>query len=224
MTFELNLLPLAELDHIMVDDKRLYETPNGNYPSVTTVLSATTDNSAIDAWRARVGAEAADAKTKRSTDRGTVVHSMCEDYIQGKEQNLSEKMPFLVDLFVQIKKVLDNDVSNVMGIESALYSDIYKVAGRCDLIADFRGVPSIIDYKTSDKVKREDWIENYFLQSSLYSYMLWEMTGVVTKQIVLLIAIEDSNMCQVIVKKPSQYIAKAISLVKKYHEQASQQS
>jgi genome maintenance exonuclease 1 len=111
-----------------------------------------------------------------------------------------------------------------MGIESALYSDIYKVAGRCDLIADFRGVPSIIDYKTSDKVKREDWIENYFLQSSLYSYMLWEMTGVVTRQIVLLIAIEDSNMCQVIVKKPSQYITKAISLVKKYHEQASQQS
>ena len=208
---------IEDLSTIEINGSRHYQTPHGDFASVTTILDKMSDKTALIEWRKRVGDEAANAKTKRSTDRGSAVHAMCEDYIQAKPMLLNEKMPFLVDMFKQIQKVLDEKVDNIRGIEIALYSKQFKVAGRCDLIADYNDIPSIIDYKTSDKYKREDWIENYFLQCSLYSYMLWEMTGHLTKQIVLLIALEDSPHCQVIVKQPSAYIEKAIRMVKDYH-------
>jgi genome maintenance exonuclease 1 len=93
-----------------------------------------------------------------------------------------------------------------------------KVAGTTDLIAEYDGKLSIIDYKTASKRKRKEWIENYFLQSAMYSFMLWEMTGIMAKQIVIIIGIDSEPEAQVFKVNPSDYIEKAAQMCRDYHD------
>ena len=214
--FEYELLEFAELQRID-GPIRLYETPEGKrYPSVTTVLGKMTDKSALEAWKKRVGEDEAARVSARASTRGTKVHTMCENYVLGNDIDAS--MPHNMMMFNQIKKVLDEKVNMVRATECTLFSDHLKLAGSCDLIADYDGRLSIIDYKTSAKLKRKDWIEGYFLQASLYSYMLWEMTGILVKDIVIIIGVDDSLEAQVFVERPQRYLEKAVDLVRSYHQ------
>jgi genome maintenance exonuclease 1 len=140
---------------------------------------------------------------------------MCEKYILGEP--IEDTMPHNLVMFNQIKEVLNEKVDLVKAAESTLFSHKLKIAGTCDLIANYEDRLAIIDYKTSSKLKRKDWIEGYFLQASLYSYMLYEMTGLVAREIVVIIAVEDSLQAQVFTEKPSRYIEKAAKLVNDYH-------
>ena len=209
-----------EFDHFPreeINGIRHYVTPNGTYPSVTTVLSKMLDKSGLDAWRKRVGEEQADNISRLAAARGTNVHNMCENYVRGEDVDLS--MPFNVTMFNQIKKVLDEHVDDIVGCELTLVSDELKIAGSCDLIALYDGKLSIIDYKTSSKNKMKQWIESYFLQTVLYSYMLWEMTGMMAKQCVIIIAVDEEPVPQVFIIKPREYIGKAAALCRAYHNQ-----
>jgi hypothetical protein len=196
---------------------RHYVTPNGSYPSVTTVLGAMLDKSALIEWRARVGDEEANRVSRLAATRGTNIHNMCESYVRGEDVDVS--MPFNTMMFNQIKKVLDEHVDGIVGCELTLVSDELKIAGSCDLIALYDGKLSIIDYKTSTKNKMKDWIESYFLQTVLYSYMLWEMTGMMAKQCVIIIAVEEEAFPQVFIVKPREYLEKAAALCRAYHNQ-----
>ena len=214
--FEYELLEFAELQRID-GPIRLYETPEGKrYPSVTTVLGKMTDKSALEAWKKRVGEDEAARVSSRAATRGTNIHTMCENYVLGNDIDTS--MPHNMMMFNQIKKVLDEKVNMVRATECTLFSDHLKLAGSCDLIADYDGRLSIIDYKTSAKLKRKDWIEGYFLQASLYSYMLWEMTGILVKDIVIIIGVDDSLESQIFVERPQRYLEKAVDLVRSYHK------
>ncbi len=196
---------------------RHYVTPNGSYPSVTTVLGAMLDKSALIEWRKRVGDEEANRVSRLAATRGTNIHNMCESYVRGEDVDVS--MPFNTMMFNQIKKVLDEHVDDIVGCELTLASDELKIAGSCDLIALYDGKLSIIDYKTSTKNKMKDWIESYFLQTVLYSYMLWEMTGMMAKQCVIIIAVEEEEFPQVFIVKPREYLEKAAALCRAYHNQ-----
>lgn len=214
--FEYELIDFAELKRID-GETRLYETPTGErYPSVTTVLGKMSDKTALNEWKKRVGEEEAARVSSRAASRGTSIHTMCENYVLGSDVDLS--MPHNMLIFNQVKKVLDERVNMIRATECTLFSHHLKIAGTCDLIADFDGRLSIIDYKTSARLKRKDWIESYFLQASLYSYMLWEMTGIGVKDIVIVIGVDDSLEAQVFVERPSKYIEKAADLVKSYHK------
>ena len=214
--FEYELLEFAELQRID-GPIRLYETPEGKrYPSVTTVLGKMTDKSALEAWKKRVGEDEAARVSSRAATRGTNIHTMCENYVLGNDIDTS--MPHNMMMFNQIKKVLDEKVNMVRATECTLFSDHLRLAGSCDLIADYDGRLSIIDYKTSAKLKRKDWIEGYFLQASLYSYMLWEMTGILVKDIVIIIGVDDSLESQVFVERSQRYLEKAVDLVRSYHQ------
>lgn len=214
--FEHEFIEFAHLQRID-GDVRLYETPTGQrYPSVTTVLGKMSDKTALNEWKKRVGEEEANRVSTRASSRGTSIHTMCENYVLGNDVDLS--MPHNMMMFNQIKKVLDEKVDMIRATECTLFSHHLKIAGTCDLIADFDGRLSIIDYKTSSRLKRKDWIESYFLQASLYSYMLWEMTGIGVKDIVIVIGVDDSLKAQVFVERPSRYIEKAADLVKSYHK------
>ena len=214
--FEYELLEFAELQRID-GPIRLYETPEGKrYPSVTTVLGKMTDKSALEAWKKRVGEDEAARVSSRAATRGTNVHTMCENYVLGNDIDTS--MPHNMMMFNQIKKVLDEKVDMIRATECTLFSDHLKLAGSCDLIADYDGRLSIIDYKTSAKLKRKDWIEGYFLQASLYSYMLWEMTGILVKDIVIIIGVDDSLESQIFVERPQRYLEKAVDLVRSYRK------
>lgn len=207
-----------EFDHFSreeINGIRHYVTPNGTYPSVTTVLGAMMDKTALAEWRKRVGDEEADRVSRLAATRGTNIHTMCENYIRGQDVDVS--MPFNVTMFNQIKKVLDEHVDDIVGCELTLVSDELKIAGSCDLIALYDGKLSIIDYKTSSKNKMKGWIESYFLQTALYSYMLWEMTGMLAQQCVVIIAVEEESVPQVFIVKPREYLEKAAALCRAYH-------
>jgi hypothetical protein len=207
-----------EFDHFSreeINGIRHYVTPNGSYPSVTTVLGAMMDKTALTEWRKRVGDKEADRVSRLAAARGTNIHNMCENYVRGEDVDVS--MPFNVTMFNQIKKVLDEHVDDIVGCELTLVSDELKIAGSCDLIALYDGKLSIIDYKTSSKNKLKSWIESYFLQTALYAYMLWEMTGMLAQQCVVIIAVEEESVPQVFIVKPREYLEKAAALCRAYH-------
>jgi genome maintenance exonuclease 1 len=167
-----NLYQYPELTRVEKNDVRYYKDSLSNLvPSVTTILSATGDHSGIDAWKRRVGPKTAKAVVDEATTIGTAVHLAIENYLYGKEweQFTDDKMGMLAH---QIAKrfICDclGDIDEVWGLESGLVLDgLY--AGTADCIGIFRGKPTIIDFKTAKKIKRKDWIEDYFLQGAAYA-------------------------------------------------------
>ena len=193
---------------------RLYQTPSGKkYPSVTTVLGTVLPKSAgLEEWAARVGPEEANRNMQRSATRGTALHRMCELYLLNDPDYAKGVMPSILALFKMIKPVLDKRVTTVYGLEIPMYSDYIRVAGTCDLIALFDGVASIIDYKTSEKPKPREWIENYFVQATAYAFMLKELTGLEVKKLVIIMACENGEL----VVYEERDLAKYIKLLVKY--------
>ena len=167
-----NLYQYPELTRVEKNDVRYYQDSLSNLvPSVTTILSATGDHSGIDAWKRRVGPKTAKAVVDEATTIGTAVHLAIENYLYGKEWEhfTDDKMGMLAH---QIAKrfICDclGDIDEVWGLESGLVLDgLY--AGTADCIGIFRGKPTIIDFKTAKKIKRKDWIEDYFLQGAAYA-------------------------------------------------------
>ena len=191
--FNLDLIEFPKLQRIDAEDGRRYVTPEGRaYPSVTTVLSKTGDKSGLDAWRERVGEEAADAEGRRAANRGTGLHLLCERYIMNETIDLRREMPVPVQLFSQIKPLLTDNVNNIRGIEVPLYSDFLRIAGTTDLVAEWRGELAIIDYKSSNKPKKIEWISDYFIQTAIYAMAWEERTGTAIDKLVILMAVEQS--------------------------------
>ena len=183
--------------------KRHYVTPSGElYPSITTVLGELS-KAAIQKWRKRVGETEANKISGKASRRGTKLHSVCEAYIQNKEEYLNGETPHIVELFKTIEPFFER-INNIHGVELALYSDHYELAGRTDLVAEFDGVLSIIDYKTSNKIKKKEWCENYFAQCSFYASAYEERTGINVPQVVIIVAVENEQP-QLFVEKTNDW-------------------
>lgn len=213
--FTHNLLPKIEIPRKEIDGKRYYITPNGDrYRSVTTILSQLTKD-VIQKWRDRVGEEEATKISTKASNRGTKLHTMMEDYVGNVEDFALNKMPITTSLFLDIQPFVDSNLEEVYGIEYPLYSDRLKAAGTSDLICKYAGKLTILDYKTASKQKKEEWIENYFIQSTAYALMVKEIYDLDIEQIVIMIAVEGDNP-QVFVKDPSDYIEKTISVFDTY--------
>jgi len=204
--YELVNVPMIEAK--TTPEGRMYETPDGNrYPSVTTVLGNRPEKKkGLAEWRKRVGEEEATRISTQAARRGTSVHRLVEDYlIDLKEPDLNE-MPTAISSFKSIKKSLDVNLEVIRGIEVPLYSDRLKLAGRCDCVGVWSGKNSIIDFKTSRKLKKESWIEDYFLQCTAYSLMFEERTRIVTEGIVIIISVDDYEDPQIFMKSRNGYI------------------
>ena len=157
----------------LIKGKRHYSLDGSNLPSVTTILSATKsdeDKAALVAWRERVGKQEADRIKRESSARGSNLHKFIEDFLRGKlnqdlieDNNHSKKMA---------EEIIDNGLKNrlteVWGAEETLYYP-GKYAGTADCIGVYEGKPSILDFKQSNKPKKEEYIEDYFLQIGAYS-------------------------------------------------------
>lgn len=218
-----NHVKLPELAFDLVakttDTGRRYFTPEGNaYPSVTTILSDSTDKSFLIEWRKRIGEAEANKITKKSSTRGTKLHSICEKYLLNEmnEMKIRTLMPDIKDFFLQLKPHIDENVDNVYGTEQALYCDVLKIAGRTDCIAEWNGKLSIIDYKNSIRLKEEKNIQNYFLQCSAYAQMFEYLTKIPIEQIVVAIANEEGEP-QIFIKETSLYVDTLKQLIQKYH-------
>jgi len=210
--FKHNLVTEVELTTENIDGKRYYVLPNGQkFRSVTTVLGDKLDKTALLEWRKKVGEEEANKISVKAARRGTAVHSICEKYVLNDDDFLKDAMPSGIDSFNGIRSLLDKHVDNILGVELPLYSVALKTAGRCDLIAEFDGVASVIDFKTSLKPKKEEWIESYFLQTTVYSMMFEWIYKIKIPRIAILIAV-DHEEPQLFVKNRSQYVNRVLEI------------
>ena len=204
----------------MVDGKRLYSTPDGNfYPSITTVIGNNAKKQAgLAKWRARVGKEKAAAISTRSASRGTAFHSITEDYLNNcLEIDQYKETPLPVVMFEQTKKTFDR-IGNIYLQEAFLYSKHLEVAGRVDLVAEFDGALSIIDFKTSAEPKREAYLYDYFVQETAYACWLEELQGIPVKQLVTIVACENGET-QVVINPPKkEYLLKLIQYIDEYQK------
>ena len=211
-----------DLETETINGKRFYKTPEGLlYPSVTTITSQHGKDKIIE-WRKRVGEEEANRISTRASNRGTKVHKICENYLNNEEDyartnpaHIHKTMPDTIAMFKSLQPLLDEHVNNIHALEIPLYSHHLRVAGRVDCIAEYDGKLSIIDFKTSGKLKEESWIKGYFMQCSAYAVMYEERTGIPVSQIVIMIAV-DSEHPQVFIKKRNDYIKDFISYREAY--------
>ena len=201
---------LKDLESFERDGKRFYPIANGiQYPSVTTVTSIRSKKG-IEEWRKRVGEEKANDIMNRASRRGTKYHAIIESYLKNELEEVNDEP--LPSMLFKISKSTLNRINNIHALEAPLYSDYLRLAGRVDCICEFDGILSIVDFKSSTKVKEEEWIENYFVQETAYAAMYYERTGVKVDQIVTIIATEDGE-CQVFIKSD---LDKYFSLLKEY--------
>ena len=192
---DVDLEPL-EVEPVNKDGVRFYKLPKTDkyYPSVTSITSF--KNAAFfKDWRKKIGEDEANRITARATQRGTAFHSIAEDYINGELdlEKYLENNPLSVRMFQSAKDTL-NRIDNIHCLESFLYSHYLGLAGRVDCIAEFDGELAVIDFKTSTKEKKEEHIENYFVQETAYAAMFLERTGIEVKKIVTLIATEEGSI------------------------------
>ena len=177
---------------------RRYFVEGNAYPSVTTVIGEMKKKSIME-WRRKVGEEEANAISKRATTRGNKCHKLAEDYLSNKPLDRYKDDVLSLGLFHQIRPYIDK-INNIHALEESLYSHTLKLAGRVDCIAEYDNELAIIDFKTSSKFKREEWIQDYFSQETAYAIMFQELTGLKVKQLVTIIAVETGTP-QVFVKK-----------------------
>ena len=199
-----------------VGGKRVYEVGDQRYPSISTICSFRNRKS-IAEWRARVGAEEANKISKRATTAGTTVHSMIEDYLNNElDLEKYDGKHLAKILFTQAKPMLAR-INNIHFQEAPLYSHEFAIAGRVDCIAEFDGKLSIIDFKTSSKEKKEEWIEGYLVQETGYAKMYEERSGIKVEQIVTLITCQTGDT-QVFIKNPDDYVHLLRDYIQEYND------
>lgn len=167
----------------IVNGQRWYMTPAGKMPSITTILGHTQPPEkaeSLQRWRDSMGHAEADAFTARAATNGTNVHLLIERYLKGEDVmapiNGDPVPEQSIKGFNSLKLKLKS-IDEVWGQEVALYSEFFKVAGRCDFVGVFKKVPAIVDFKTSSRIKSEADIEDYKLQLAFYAAAHNEMFG-----------------------------------------------
>ena len=173
-----------------IDGFRFYQIDGKNYPSITTVLGVQ-KKEGLEKWRKAVGEEAAKWEMGRAARRGKATHTLVEQYIKGETPAIRDVLP--LGLFRLMKPYIDQ-IDNVQLSEEIMYSHKLTIAGQVDCIADYNGKLSVIDFKTANKERKEDWIENYYIQTCAYAIMYEELFGKRIEQLVILMAGEDGTM------------------------------
>lgn len=202
--------------------RRWYITPDGNkYPSVTTMLGQQ-EKPWLTNWRNMLGNDKADKETKRCADRGQATHELIEKYLRNDpypDFTRGYKSEYIAG-FNQLKLRL-NKIDNIRGQEVQLYSDTLKLAGTVDCVAEYEGVLSVVDFKTSNNNKTKDMIEDYFLQCTAYAIMWHERTGEPIENIAILMTVERGMVPLVFKETIDKYIKPLLQRTREYYEATS---
>jgi ATP-dependent exoDNAse (exonuclease V) beta subunit len=194
-----------ELETVETDDGRFYKTPGGLYESITTALGRNEEKKkSLEQWQQRVGIQEARRISRVSATRGTSLHKIAEDYLNNNPHYERGKMPDAIAMFRKLKPILDKSITQVYMQECPLFSYEYKLAGRCDLIAEVLNQIAICDFKNSLKPKKREWIHDYFLQTAAYSFMFEEMYGMRVHLNLILISVENGEP-QIFMSDPYKY-------------------
>jgi genome maintenance exonuclease 1 len=216
VTFEhYNIGEFKDISSVTTENGRYYTTPEGNvYPSVTTVLGKMSDKKWLDDWKQRVGEDESKKILVQAGKRGTAFHDLAEQYLRNNAFYTKGHMPVNIFSFNKIKPILDKNIEKVGALEVPLYSDKLRIAGRTDCLALWNGKWSVVDFKTSRRVKSKEDILNYFYQASCYSYMVYERLNFMLPQIVIVMDVDGSEPI-VFIEKMKNYIFDFIEKRKK---------
>lgn len=197
-----------EFDDLTTDEstgQRHYILPDGTaVPSVTTILGRLSKDG-IDKWKVRVGLEEARRIGQQAATRGTAIHDLCEKYLRNDPEFIQGHVAKNLLTFKKLQPYFDEYVGTIYGLEIPLWSKELMTAGRTDCIANYKGKLSILDFKTSLKPKREEWIENYFIQATCYAMMAEKMFKIDIPAIVVMIAVDNEDP-QIFRKNKAKYI------------------
>jgi len=208
----------SELGESTLPTGRTYTTPEGKkYPSITTVLGVR-GKDAIYEWRARVGEEEANRVSRHAATRGSALHSIAERYLNNEaEYFVPGEMPHVKAMFNSIRPVIDKYIDKVTLQERPLYCDYFGIAGRVDLIAEYDNRLSVIDFKTSSRVKTREEISNYFIQTAFYAIAFEERTGIPITRLSIVMAVENMNTPLVFVEKRDDWVGELQKVIKEYN-------
>ena len=210
-----NFLGDLELKKKETPGCRLYELPSGQWvPSITSVTSFYNREKFIE-WRKKIGDEKANRITKRATTRGTDFHEIAQDYLEQKELIWEEHLPATQFMFHHAKPFLDK-INNIHAIERTLYSEFFGIAGRVDCIGEYDGELAVIDFKTSEYIKPEAWLENYFVQETAYACMYYEMTGIPVKKLITIMTTPSGEVKVFDKRNKDEYIRLLVKYIKKF--------
>ena len=187
-------LTLPQLERETIDGIRYYKVPDDEellkLVSITSVTSHFNREIFVK-WRKKVGDEEAEKITKAATARGTDMHTLTEYFL--KNQDLPTDILPISEFLFNISKSTLKNINNIHALEGSLYSKQLGIAGTVDCIAEYNGELAIIDFKTSKKPKPREWIEHYFVQCMAYGCMLYEITGIMVKKLVIIMACENGE-------------------------------
>ena len=204
----INKFEYPKLERVDTDIGRHYlDSDNKPVPSVTTVLSGTyKSKDGLIQWRNRVGDEEADRIIKQSTDIGTAVHEAIEKFLNKEDwDDFDNSSDQILAKSISNKFIKDalNGITEIWGLEVGLILDnLY--AGTADCVGLYKDIPTLIDFKTAKKIKKRDWIEDYFLQGCAYANAHNVMFGTDIQQIVILMV--DRNLIfQEYIVRPTEF-------------------
>ena len=186
----------GDLSQFLIEGVRHYGVDDQTcYPSITSVISWVNRKKWAD-WRQKVGVEEANRKTKKATTRGTKFHLLAEEYCANRDYKSLEEynVPLVQLMFKAAKPYLDKHITTVYAQETRMCSHKMCLAGTVDLICEWDGELAIVDFKTSEKEKPEEWLEDYFVQLSAYWAMFAETTDVVPKKLVVFLVAENGDV------------------------------
>ena len=212
--------PFPELEVHNIKGLRFYETPTGEkYPSITTVLGKQPGKQkGLQEWRERVGVAQAQIISGKAARRGSVFHNIVENYLQDNDISDFKQQNFMAwCMFGEMKSHLDEKINEIVLQEQSMFSSKFKVAGRCDLIGVYKDKLSVVDFKTTTRTKKEEWIDDYFIQCAAYASMFEEHTGEPVEDVVIMMVAEDGEV-QLFEKKTADYLSKLEEIMDNFYE------
>ena len=190
---------LPPLEATTKETGRVYHTPDGDYPSITTILGKTANNIWLAKWREKVGEIEASRISKIATDRGTLVHDYQERFWNGEDimpRLVKEKLD-VIQMVNSLLSVSQKRITRVRAQEVAVWSPSLMCAGRVDKFCDWDNIPACLDYKTAKKLKTDT--KDYKLQITFYAVAHNELfPNEVINKGVIMIAVENKDAPQII--------------------------
>ena len=208
---------IPEIRRVTVDGKRHYETPTGVYTSITTLLHGLPSSPGLAEWKERVGEDVANYVMNAGGRRGTKLHRAVESYLSNNlTQNLKQEYGVVAAGLFELMQPELQYIDNIRALEKSIYSTALEVAGTTDCVAEFDGMLSIIDFKSSTWMKDEESVRGYLIQATFYAIAWEELTGEKIEQIVIIMATEDGKV-GVFKSKPSKHLEELKEAIQQYN-------
>ena len=201
------------------DSERIYHTPDGDFPSVTTILSATDDDTWLTQWRARVGEKEAERIRRETAERGTLIHSYLERAWNGEDisDEISKRPHDVRTMTLGLHGVMHENVTSTYVQELAVWNKAMGYAGRLDFVGEWNGAPAIIEFKTSKRKKYGRAAEKCALQATAYALAYNSLFRTNIEAIVILVAIVDGGI-QIIEDHVGRFFELLSERVDDYHQ------